>query len=84
MSLFLAFIPVIFFSLLSWWKYNPILFMVTAGVSLLVGFNAPDFLSPDTTTSLEVTIGLTFIAYALLCVGMAFQTIFRGGTEEEG
>jgi ABC-type uncharacterized transport system permease subunit len=83
MELFLAFIPVVFFSLLAWWKYNPVLFMVTAGVALLVGFNSPDFLSPETTTSLEVTIGLTFIAYALLCVGMAFQTIFGSRTEEE-
>lgn len=83
MALFLAFIPTILFSFLAWWKYNPILFMVTAGVSLLVGFNAPDFLSTDTTTTLEVTIGLSFIAYALLCVGMAFQTIFGGAREEE-
>lgn len=64
---------VAFFSLLAFWKNNAILFMLTAGASIMVGLQWYDVYTTDT----GLAISLMLIAYSLVCIGFAFACIFR-------
>lgn len=80
MILILAGCAVAFFSLLAFWKYNALLFMLAAGASIMVGLQWYDVY----TTSTGLAIALMLIAYSLVCVGFAFACIFRRERETEG
>jgi hypothetical protein len=70
-GLILACIPLILFSFLAYWKNHALLFLITAAVSLFVGFKWYDVYVND--TGLAISIGL--IAYALVNVGMAIKAM---------
>ena len=60
------------FSALAFWKPNPLLFMMAAGTSLMLGLDWYDVY----TTNIGLTISLMLMAYALVCLGYAFRCIF--------
>jgi len=70
------------FSFLAFWQrgvVSIILFMITAGVSLFVGFYWYDtYVNP-----LGLAISLCLFAYAALCVGLGLRQIWSGVGEEE-
>lgn len=72
MSLALAGLVVVFFSVLGFWRPNPLPFMMAAGASLMLGLYWYDVY----TTNIGLTIGLMLIAYSLVCIGFAFMCIF--------
>lgn len=80
MSLILAGCAVMLFSLLAFWKYNALLFMLTAGASIMVGLQWFDVY----TTSTGLAISLMLIAYSFVCIGFAFACIFLKQEKEEG
>lgn len=75
-AFFLIFFGLIFIlglSLLAFWQYNPLLFMLVAGASMIFGLYWFDAF----TTNLGLALGLMMIVYALVCVGFAFRCIFK-------
>ena len=66
-------------SVLAFWRPNPILFMVMAGISIALGFNWYDVYL----TNLGLTVGLMLIAFSLYCIGMAFRMLFWDRTPEK-
>jgi len=76
-------LPVVGFSLLAFWRMLPVLFMLTAGIALMTGLSAPNFLTGDTTTPLSMSLGLMLVVYAFLCVALAFLTLFRMGRSRD-
>jgi len=60
------------FSVLAFWKLNALLFMLAAGISLMVGLQWYDVY----TTPAGLTISLMILAYSLVCLGFAFKCIF--------
>lgn len=75
----ISFLPLTVFSFLSFWKPNAVLFMITAGISLFVGF----YWRVYNPTPLGLAISLCIIAYAFYCLGLAFRMIFWREPEEE-
>lgn len=63
---------VVFFSMLGFWKPNPLPFMLAAGSSIILGFYWYDVY----TNNMGLTMGLMLIAYGLVCVGYAYRCIF--------
>ena len=60
------------------WKPNVILFMVSAGLAMMLGLAAPDTLSSNTTTTTtDITIGLSLYLYSIFCIVATIVTIFR-------
>lgn len=82
---FLSILVIALFSGLAFWKYSPPVFMVTAGLSMLLGLGLPDLItSQATTTTMDLTLGLAFIGYSLFCIGSAFRCMFwRGEVADE-
>ena len=72
MSLWLALTALGLFSFLAFWKPNAVLFMLVAGISIILGLTWYDLY----VTNMGVTMGLMLIAYALYCIGMAFRMLF--------
>jgi len=68
-----TFIPVIALSLVAFWQRYPVLFIICAAVSLFAGLSTPDLYTDN---GISYTIGLAFIAYAFLCLGMSYKYIF--------
>jgi len=68
----LATCAVAFFSLLAFWRLNPLLFMLAGGASLIVGLQWYDVYS----THAGLTISLMLIAYSLVCIAFAFLFLF--------
>ena len=79
MSLTLAGCAIVFFSLLAFWKYNAILFMIAAGVSMMVGLQWYDVYTTDT----GLSISLMMIAYCFVCFGFGFACIFKQVDSED-
>lgn len=65
-------LPLALFSVLAFWKSNAIIFMLAGGTSIMVGLYWFDIY----TTDLGLAISLMFIAYSLVCLGLAFRCIF--------
>ena len=63
---------VVFFSFIAWWQQNTAAFMISAGASLMAGLYWFDVY----TTDVGLSISLMLIAYAFLCLGLAFRWIF--------
>jgi hypothetical protein len=68
---------VILFTVLAYWRGNPVLFMLAAGASIMVGLYTPDALKGLNYSNFGVTIGLMVILYSFLCIGLAFANAFR-------
>ena len=78
LSLVIACIPLVLFSVLAYWKNHALLFLILAANSLFVGLKWYDIYVND--TGLAISIGL--IAYALVNIGMAIKAMI-GKREEE-
>ena len=72
MELWLTLLVLGLFSVLAFWKINIILFMLSGVVALFLGFYWFD----TYVTNLSLAVSLAIIAYAFLCIGMAFRLIF--------
>jgi len=77
-------IPLIVMSVFAFWRSNAVLFLITAGIAIMTGLNAPDLLTGDTTSSLSMSIGLAIIAYGFACVAFAYLRLFRTGEDSGG
>ena len=72
--------PLIFLSVLAFWKYNALIFMLAAGMSAITGLYWYDVY----TTNWGLAIGILLVAYALVCLGFGLQCIFwKGKTSEQ-
>lgn len=65
-------VPIVIMSALAFWRLNAVLFMITAGMSVIMGFYWYDALANDA----ALAVGLMLVAYGFLCVGFAFRCIF--------
>lgn len=72
MSLALPGLAVVFFSLMAFWKPNPVLFMLTAGASMMTGLKWFDVY----TTDIGLSISLMLIGYSFISFGFAYRFIF--------
>lgn len=72
MSLAMAALAVVFFSVLAFWKENALVFMLAGGVSMMTGLYWHDVY----TNNIGLSVALVFIAYSLVCFGFAFRCIF--------
>lgn len=72
MSLLIGFLALTLFSGLAFWKLNAVLFMLTAGIALMVGFKWYDVYTDET----GLTISLSIVAYSLVCIAFAFRCLF--------
>ena len=80
MSLILPLAAMVLFSVIAFWKYNALTFMMVAGLSIMSGFYWYDVFTDDT----GLSISLVLIAYSFVCVGFAFRLIFwKEGLREE-
>ena len=68
----LAGCAVIFFSWLAFWRHNALMFMLTAGTSIMTGLYWRD----TYTNNIGLAVGLMLIAYSLVCLGFALQCLF--------
>ena len=59
-------------SVLAFWKPSPHLFMVMAGMALMIGLAWFDIY----TNELGLGISLGLIGYSFTCIGFAYQQIF--------
>ena len=66
-------------SAVAFWRLHPVLFIITAAMSLMVGLYAPDLLTGNTSTPLSLSMGLILVLYAFLNIGFAYRTLFKGG-----
>jgi len=69
---FLGLLLILGFSALAFWRANALLFMLTAGLSTIIGLYWHD----EFTTSMGLAISILLYAYSLVCLGMAFRCIF--------
>jgi hypothetical protein len=72
MSIILPGCALVFFSLLAFWRRNPVLFMIAAGVAILLGFSWWDTYPTDT----GLGISLMLIVFSFTLVGFAFRYVF--------
>ena len=75
LTLVLYFLPLVFFSVLGFWRTSAIGFLMAAGASIIVGLVWYDV---DVTTR-GLAIGLLFMGYSLACLGLAFGAMFSRG-----
>ena len=76
-SVIASFLPLLFFSAISFWKEHHVLFLITFGIAVVTGLNAPDIVAGHyETTGIGLTIGALLIAYGLLCFGLAIRIMF--------
>ena len=71
--LIVSMIPLIFFSVMAFWKENSVMFMLAAGVAILVGFNCYDV----ETSTWMLGISLVIWAYSIACLVFGFMCIFK-------
>lgn len=81
----LQFLPLVFFSILAIWKDHFILFLVTAAIALITGYEAPDIISGDyETTWLGMTVGIVLIyIYTPACIIWAIKLMMWSNQERE-
>lgn len=76
-SVIANFLPLLFFSVISFWKENHILFLITFGIAIITGLNSPDIIAGHyATTGIGITVGICTISYGLVCMAMAYRLIF--------
>ena len=71
--LIIGIIVLIFFSVLAFWRDNSILFMLAAGVSIVVGFNCYD----TEANTWMFGVALILWAYSIACLIFGFMCIFK-------
>lgn len=76
MTFLLGIIILLAFSVLAYWRLNAVLFMLTAGVSMMVGLYTPDALAELGYTTYGIGIGLMVILYSFVNIGFAFRQLF--------
>jgi hypothetical protein len=84
MTFLLGLIILFGLSALSFWRLNPVCFLSTAGVAMMVGLYTPDALTELGYDTYGIGIGLMLILFSFVCIGFAFVTLFRrtGSTAE--
>jgi len=70
MALSLSLVAIVTF--LAFWRANAVLFMIAAGVSVVLGLTWYDTYG----TNIGLTCSLMLIAYTFYCLGMAFRMLF--------
>ncbi len=73
LSLAVTFLPLALFSILAFWRNHGLLYILTAAVSLFVGFSWYD----TYTTDMGLTISICLFGYALVCIGMAIRSMIQ-------
>ena len=76
----IAFSAVMFFSVLAFWKYDALLFMITAGASVMTGLYWRD----TYTTNIGLSIGILLIIYGLICLVFGIGCLFKRRKMGEG
>jgi hypothetical protein len=69
---------IILFTSIAFWRGNPAIFMVTAGISIMAGLASPDALAGLGYSTYGVSIGLMLIAYSFICIALAFGNLYKG------
>jgi uncharacterized membrane protein len=64
-------------SVLSYWRGNPIIFMLTAGTAIMAGLYTPDAMSSLGYNTIGVGVGLMLIMYSLVCIALAYANLFK-------
>ncbi len=83
MTFLLAITTLTILSVLAAWKENAIMFQITSGMALIIGLNAPDIMTGSaTTTSTDIAIGLSLVAYSFLCAGWSLKLMLHRESEE--
>lgn len=67
-------IPLLIVSILAFWKEHAAMFMIVCGVAVMTGLYCPDMIG--TYPELGISIGLSIIAFGLLCAGWSFRLMF--------
>ena len=78
MSLITTLVALGLLSVLAFWKPNPHLFMIMAGMSLMLGLAWFDIY----TNELGLGMSLGFIGYSFMCIGFTFKEIFFRDEEQ--
>ena len=73
---FVAYIPWLMLTVLAFWHPHTVIFMVLAGVSLMIGLYTPDMLNGTASTPLGLGIGLMMVVFAFLCLALAYKEIW--------
>ena len=73
----ISMIPLIFFSVMAFWKENSVMFMLAAGVAILVGFNCYDV----ETSTWMLGISLVLWVYSIACLIFGLMCMFKGGRQ---
>ena len=71
--LLIILVPLIFFSIMAFWKENSLMFMLAGGVSILAGFCCYDV----ETNTWSLGISLVLWAYAIVCLIFGFMCMFK-------
>ena len=84
LTAFTGLILIALFSVLGFWRMTTLAFMAAAGVSMMLGLAIPDVMTDTTaTTGMDVTVGLSLVAYSLFCIACAYKTMFWRGSPDE-
>lgn len=79
MSLVTAVVALVALSFLAFWRPNAPLFMILAGMALMIGLNWYNIY----TDGMGMAISLALIGYCFLCIGYTFKVIFWQSGEEQ-
>lgn len=72
-------VPLILFSAMAMWRPNAVLFLISGGLSMMVGLSWYDTFG----TNVGLSVSLMMIAFSLYCFAMAFRMLFwHGGSDE--
>ncbi len=66
------------FSFMAYWRGNPTLYMVVAGLAMMCGLYSPDALRALNYANFGMSVGLMLIFYSFVCIGMAYANLFKG------
>ena len=70
--LFVFLMPLVFLSVIAFWRFSASMFMLSAGAGVATGLAWYDVY----TTNWGLAIGIMLMAYGLVCLGFAFRCIF--------
>ena len=74
----MGFLALVLLSVISFWKPNVILFMITGAMAILFGFNW----YKANNINMGLSIGLVLVVFGLYCFAMGFRMIFWDRREE--
>lgn len=82
MGYFAAIMAMIALTIIAYWRGNPVIFMITAGIAIMVGLYTPDALAALGHSTIGVGIGLMLILYSFVCLALAYGNLLREGGNE--